>query len=143
MDFTKLDVGVAAPAKQETAFTVDLPEFKNGNGKPLSVTVLAFTSPEGRKELRKWQLRFGALAKDHSAASEAQLEALAEKAADGDVEMIARVIRGWNLEQADGASVPCTLENRTAFLQAFQPVADAIAARVVALADDLGNSKPA
>jgi len=143
MDFTKLDVGVEAPARQETAFTLDLPEFKNGNGKPLSVTVLTFTSPEGRKELRKWQMRFGSLNKDHSKASEAQLDALAETATDADIEMIARMIREWNVEQADGKAVPCSLENRTAFLRAFQPIADAIAGKVAGLAEELGNSKPA
>ena len=143
MDFTKLDVGVTAPAKQETAFTVDLPQFKNGAGKPLQVTLLSFASPEGRKELRKWQMRFGALTKDHSGASEAQLDALAEKAAEGDYEMIARVIRDWNVQEASGKAVPCTIENRVAFLRAFQPVADAIAAEVVKLTDELGNSKPA
>ena len=74
MDFATLDVGVQPAARQETAFPLELPQFKNGNGKPLSVTVLAFTSPEGRKELRKWQLRFGLLAKDHSASTEAQLD---------------------------------------------------------------------
>ncbi|WP_296222050.1 hypothetical protein [uncultured Sphingomonas sp.] len=143
MDFTKLDVGVQSLARQETAFPLELPEFKNGNGKPLSVTVLAFTSPEGRKELRKWQLRFGLLAKDHSAATEAQLDELAEKAVDGDVEMIARMVRAWNVEQADGKAVECSLENRMAFLRAFQPIADAIAGKVAALADELGNSKAA
>lgn len=143
MDFTKLDVGAAAPARQETAFNVELPEFKNGNGQPLAVTVLAFTSPEGRKELRKWQLRFGSLGKDHSKASETQLDALADRAAEGDVEMIARMLRGWNVQQSDGADVPCTLENRAGFLRAFPVVADAIAGRVTELAEDLGNSKPA
>ena len=39
MDFTKLDVGSAAPARQETAFNIALPEFKNVNGQPLAVTV--------------------------------------------------------------------------------------------------------
>lgn len=143
MDFTKLDVGVEAQARQETAFTLDLPEFKNGNGKPLSVTVLAFASPEGRKELRKWQMRFGSLNKDHSKASEAQLDALAEKATDADVEMIARMVRGWNVEQADGKAVESSIENRIAFLRAFQPIADAIAGRIAGLAEDLGNSNPA
>lgn len=143
MDFTKLDIGAAQPAAQETAFTVDLPEFKNGNGKPLSVTVLAFTSPEGRKELRKWQLRFGMLAKDHSDASEDQLDTLADKAAEGDVEMIARVMRGWNLEEASGKAVDCSLDNRKAFLAAFPAVTLVLAGRVAALAEDLGNSKPA
>lgn len=143
MDFTKLDVGGALPARQETAFNVDLPEFKNGNKQPLSVTVLTFTSPEGRKELRKWQLRFGSLGKDHSKASETQLDALADRAAEGDVEMIARMLRGWNVQQSDGSDVPCTLENRAAFLRAFPAVADAIAGRVTELAEDLGNSKPA
>lgn len=143
MDFTKLDVGASAPTRQETAFTVNLPEFKNGNGKPLVVTVLSFISPEGRKELRKWQMRFGTLTKDHSKASETQLDALAETAAEGDVEMIARVIRGWNVEQADGKAVECSLDNRKGFLRAFPVVADAIAGRVAELAEELGNSKPA
>lgn len=143
MDFATLDVGVQPAARQETAFPLELPQFKNGNGKPLSVTVLAFTSPEGRKELRKWQLRFGLLAKDHSAATEAQLDELADKAVDGDVEMIARMIRQWNVEQADGKAVECNLENRVAFLRAFQPIADAVAGEIAGLAEDLGNSKPA
>ena len=143
MDFTKLDVGVSAPAKQETAFTKTFDQFKNGNGEPLSVTLLAFASPEGRKELRKWQMRYGTLSGDHSAASEDDLNKLADKADAGDVEMIARVIKGWNLQQANGKVIECSLENRMAFLRAYQPVADAIASEVVQLAADLGKSKPA
>lgn len=143
MDFTKLDVGVSTPVKQETAFVVEMPEFKNGNGKPLSVTLLAFTSPEGRKELRKWQMRFGAIGKDHYATPEKDMDALADKAAEGDVEMIARIVKAWNIEDCTGKAVACTLENRKAFLAAFPPVADAIARHVAKLAENLGNSKPA
>lgn len=139
MDFTKLDVGVAAPAKQETAFETEFPQFKNGNGKTLKLTLLAFGSPEGRKEHRKWQLRFAKLARDHSGATEEELEALAEQAQDGDAELLARIIRGWNVEEADGTPVECSLENRIAFLKAFEPVAGAVATRIAGMVSSLGK----
>ena len=142
MDFSNFDIGVAA-APQETGVMIDLPQFQNGNGEALSLTMTPPSSPAARRELRKWGLKYGTPAKADPNTGEAALDKIADQAAAADVEFIARMIGAWNLAEKGGAAVPCTLENRVAFFRAFEPVAEAVAVQIADRIADLGNSKPA
>lgn len=139
VDFKALDIGAALPA---TVGDVEIAPFKNGNGKPLRMTFLPMTAPEGRREMRKWRIKFGNVQVGDDL-TEDQLDELADKDEESAIDLVARLICAWNLETAKGVAIPCDMPTRLEFLKAYPQVADAAAAAARRVPVALGNSKPA
>lgn len=139
VDFKSLDIGAALPA---TVGDVELAPFKNGNGKPLRMSFLPMSSPEGRREMRKWRIKFSGIEGGENL-TESQLDALADKDEESAIDLVARMICGWNLETAKGDPIACDMQTRLEFLRAYPVVADAAAAAARRVPVALGNSKPA
>jgi hypothetical protein len=137
VDFKSLDIGAARPA---TVGEVELAPFKNGNGKPLVMSFLPMTSPEGRREMRKWRIKYAGVEAGENL-TEDQLDALADKDEESAIDLVARMICGWNLETAKGAKIACDMDTRLEFLRAYPVVADAAAGAMRRTEAALGNSK--
>lgn len=150
MDITKLGFGPKAATRTETAVSIE-PKDADGkpvalsNGETLRFTILLPNTPEGQREIRKWGLRSGAgkEAKDFTEASEDELDAAVERDMAAEADLAARIVRGWNLIDADGKAVECSLENRRAFFAHFAVLRSDTIAQMNAKVEALGNAKAA
>lgn len=153
IDFTKIYTGVEPSKTVPVSVIVFEPVVngvvvQNGCGEPLVLNLLSLTSPEGRREYRKANLKFGLreLQGAHTEANEALLDELAKRDEESGAELVARLVTSWNLKMLDDSSVvdiPCTLENRVAFFGAFEEVALATINKVAEVAETMGKTKAA
>lgn len=148
--FDQLNIGIAAPAEavyQTVPFTpvIDGVEAQNGDGEPLVLQLLPFSTPEGMREYRKAGIKYGLreLGTAHPKASEKQLDALAERESASGPEIVSRMVAGWNLKDVDGADIPSSLENKVGFFSHFVNIAVAVTNRLVEVTDELGKSNGA
>ena len=150
MDFTKLGLG---PVENERAETTAVIEPKGADGKPVALsngetlrfTILLPNTPEGQREMRKWGLRSGATpdADALREAAEDKLDAEVDRQIASEVELATRVVRDWNLIDADGKAVECSLENRRAFFAHFAVLRSDAIGQMSAKLEALGNAKKA
>lgn len=150
MDFTTLNLGPAVAARAETAATI---EAKGADGKPvllangeaLRFTVLLPGTPEGQREMRKWGMTAGAAQplEKPTEATEAELDAETDRMIGSETELIARLVREWNLIGNDGEPVECSLENRRGFFAHFGVLRADLMAQMNRQSVALGNGKPA
>lgn len=150
MDFKKLGLGPVTNERTETAAQIE-PKDAEGkpvamaNGKTLTFTLLPTNTPEGQREMRKWGVLSGTPAKfDNPAeAKEDALDAEVERQIASETELAARIVRDWNLIDADGKPVECSLENRRAFFGHFTALRTDTIAQMSAQVEALGNAKKA
>lgn len=146
MDFRKINLGVD-PVKENnaTVASITFEGFQNGNGKALVLDLLPFNSPEGDKQRARWQTKFGIGkgAEKHLDADEDELDRIADVDKEGNVELIARMIAGWNVEDGKAGPVEPSLANRKGLMAAFPKLAEAVAEKLKEISRDLGNSKAA
>lgn len=150
MDFTTLDLGPAVAVRTETATVI---EPKGADGKPVALSngetlrfdVLLPNTPEGQREMRKWGVLSGTPARfDKPAeASEEALDAEVARQMASEQELAARAVRGWNLIDAKGNAVECSLANRRAFFGHFTALQADTIAQLNERYAELGNAPKA
>ena len=150
MDFKKLGLDPKANARAETAASIepkgaDGEPVKLANGDTLRFDILLPNTPEGQREVRKWMLRSGQgkEAADLTDADEAALDAAVDKDMASEAELAARIVRGWNLIDADGKPVECSIDNRRAFFGHFTALRTDTIAQMNTHVEKLGNAKKA
>lgn len=143
MDFSKLKISDQVTKADFPTAEVTFEQFQNGNGKPLSIRLNPANSPVGRRELRKWMMRYPDSDNDNfPSLSEADLDAEIDRQNAAGTELPARLIHSWNVQNSSGESIDCTLDNKMAFLRTFEDVLTAVSHEMACLAGELGNSKP-
>ena len=149
MDFTKLGLAPKS-ARAETAVSIE-PKDADGapvkmkNGENLRCDMILPNTPEGQREVRKWMLRSGTGkdAADLTDADEAALDAAVDKDMASEADLAARIVQGWNLVDAEGKPVECSLDNRRAFFGHFTALRVDVITQMNAAVEKLGNAKKA
>lgn len=150
MDFTKLGLSAKTDTRTETAVSIE-PLDADGktvalsNGETLRFDILLSNTPEGQREIRKWGKRTGAgkSDKDFAEATEEELDAAVEKDMVAEIELAARVVKGWNLIDANAKPVECSLDNRRAFFGHFTALRTNTIEQMNKQVEALGNGKKA